>query len=264
MINRRIQSLTGPDAHDGIRDARHAPWLRLAIAAAVLALPCLALSWTLAGRLGAGWEAASVATTLFVAGAALATVGMAAGYPHTRLGVANAVTLFRLALAAPLSVPLMAAGALVADPVAGWAVFGLALVALSLDGVDGWAARRANLASTFGARFDMEVDAVLAALLALLVWQTGAAGSWVLVLGFARYAFVAAAVGLPWLAAPLPESRARKAVCVLQIGTLILCLAPVVMPPVSTAAALVATAALVWSFGRDIRWLWRHAGRSVA
>ncbi len=264
MIDRRIQSTAGSHLHDGTPVARHAAWIRLFVAAAVLAFPCLGLSLVLAGRLGAGPEPVAVAGMLFLAGAALAVAGMAAGYPHRRIGLANAVTLGRLALAVPLAVPLLATEALTADPATGWAVFGLALVALSLDGVDGWAARRADLTSAFGARFDMEVDAVLAALLALLVWQTGAAGSWVLFLGFARYAFVAAALVLPWLAAPLPDSRARKAVCVLQIGTLILCLAPVVGPPASTAAALVATAALVWSFGRDIRWLSRQAGRSAA
>lgn len=225
---------------------------------------CLALSWSLALRLDAGAEAVVGAMTLFVAGAALATAGMSHGYPHSRVGLTNAVTLLRLVLAAPLVGALFAAGALAADIAAGWAVFALALVALSLDGVDGWLARRAGLTSAFGARFDMEVDAVLAALLALLVWQTGSAGAWVLVLGFARYAFVGAAALLPWLAAPLPESRARKAVCVLQIGTLIACLAPVVVPPVSTVLVLVASAALVWSFGRDIVWLWRRAGQGAA
>jgi phosphatidylglycerophosphate synthase len=231
----------------------------LAALAAGLAMPCLALALGLGARLGAPGLAVAGAMALFAAGVWVAVSGMIRSYPHARLGAANAVTLLRLALIAPLAVAVPVGAALAADPAAGWVLLAVALVALSLDGLDGWLARRSGLVSAFGARFDMEVDAVLAAMLAILVWQTGAAGPWVLVLGFARYAFVAAAVVWPWLLGDLPESLARKAVCVLQIGTLIACLAPVVAPPVSTLSALVASVALAWSFGRDILWLHRRA-----
>jgi phosphatidylglycerophosphate synthase len=167
-------------------------------------------------------------------------------------------------MAAALTVPLAQAAALPGDPATAWAVLGLAVLALSLDGVDGWLARRTGLASAFGARFDMEVDAVLSALLALLVWQSGAAGPWVLALGFTRYAFVTACTVLPWLDAPLPASFARKAVCVLQIAALIACLAPVLPVSVTTPLAATATAALAWSFGRDILWLWHNRASRTA
>ena len=79
-----------------------------------------------------------------------------------------------------------------------------------------------------------------------------AAGPWVLLLGGMRYLFVLAAFVLPWLAAPLPQRFRRKLVCVIQIGALVILLAPVVMPPVSVGLALVALALLTWSFAADV------------
>src|SRR6185437_12999615 len=80
----------------------------------------------------------------------------------------------------------------------GWHGLAAALVAyagmaaLVLAGVDGWAARRSGFASRFGARFDMESDALFVLALAALVYRTGQAGAWVLTLGAMRYIFVAA------------------------------------------------------------------------
>ena len=45
----------------------------------------------------------------------------------------------------------------------------------ALDGVDGWLARRRGMSSAFGARFDMEIDALLVQVLAILVWRYGKA-----------------------------------------------------------------------------------------
>jgi hypothetical protein len=65
-------------------------------------------------------------------------------------------------------------------------------------------------------------------------------------------------VMLPWLRAPLPDRQSRKAICVVQIGVLIVLLAPPVVPPVSVVLGLGALAALTWSFAVDVRWLWRN------
>lgn len=220
----------------------------------LLGLGHLALVW----RLGA-WTPASEATraaALLTFGAALAlgSLGLRRGYPHDRLGACNAVTQLRAALACCLVLPILDPGLMAALRL-DWAVVALALLTLALDGLDGWLARRSGLASSFGARFDMEVDAVFALLLALLVLRLDKAGAWVLLLGLARYGFVLAQAALPWLRGPLPERLSRKAVCVLQIAVLILLLAPPVAPPLSTLLAAVATLALIWSFARDIRWL---------
>ncbi|BAU31876.1 CDP-alcohol phosphatidyltransferase family protein [Microcella alkaliphila] len=59
-------------------------------------------------------------------------------------------------------------GLLVAGAPSATAIIGLAIIALSLDGVDGKLARRQRLESRFGAACDMEVDSVFALVLAAL------------------------------------------------------------------------------------------------
>ena len=195
-------------------------------------------------------RAAAPAVLAVVAGLGLR--GIASGYPHDRLGVCNAVTLVRAALTAGLVTALVSPG------IAGWGVVAVAVVALLLDGLDGWLARREGLVSDFGARFDMEVDAALALVLALLALQQGKAGPWLLILGGLRYGYVAAGVFWPWLRGHLPPRAGRKTVCVIQIAALIALISPPVVPPLSLALAAVATALLVWSFAADVLWLWRR------
>jgi phosphatidylglycerophosphate synthase len=206
----------------------------------------------------AGIAASASVGVMMALGTALAVRAMAAGYPHARLGLCNLVTLGRLALAALLAVPLAMPGGLAGRPAMAWSLVALTGVSLALDGLDGILARRSGLASAFGARFDMEVDAALAAMLAALALASGKAGAWVLALGFMRYGFVAAMVVLPWLRKPLPDRYSRKAACVVQIGVLIALLAPPVAPPLSVGLGLAALAALTWSFAVDVRWLWRN------
>ncbi|WP_406334585.1 CDP-alcohol phosphatidyltransferase family protein [Streptomyces sp. NBC_00203] len=173
-------------------------------------------------------------------------------------GPANRVTLGRAILVGGVT-------ALVADsfqsspPVS--LLVGLTAVALILDGVDGKVARRTGTSSALGARFDMEVDAFL--ILVLSVYVAMSLGPWVLLIGTMRYAFVAAARVLPWLNGALPPSMARKTVAALQ-GIVLLVAGAGILPREATAGAvLLALASLVWSFGRDIAWLWRHGGRRV-
>jgi len=195
------------------------------------------------------------AVAVFGIAAAVAGVGLVRRYPHPDVGLCNIVTLLRLALATTLAAPLLASPD---ESWTAWPVFAVALTAFALDGVDGRLARRSGRSSDFGARFDIEVDALFAALLALLALQSGKAGVWVLALGFMRYAFVAAGAAAPWLRAEMPERWRRKAVCVAQIGVLVALLAPVVTPPLSQSIAAVATALLVWSFAVDVAWLRRE------
>ena len=59
-------------------------------------------------------------------------------------------------------------------PSARVAILALAGLVLLLDGVDGWLARRGGWCSRFGARFDMETDALLVLLILLvLLFLTG-------------------------------------------------------------------------------------------
>ena len=95
-----------------------------------------------------------------------------------RLGPASWVTLARATLA--VGVAALAADSFTHDtPVA--LLVTLAAVALALDAVDGWVARRTGTATALGARFDGEVDAFL--ILALSVYVAPAYGAWVLAIG---------------------------------------------------------------------------------
>lgn len=167
-------------------------------------------------------------------------------------GPANRVTLGRAILVGAVT-------ALVADsfqsspPVT--LFVGLTAVALILDGVDGKVARRTGTSTALGARFDMEVDAFL--ILVLSVYVSMALGPWVLLIGLMRYGFVAAARVMPWLNGSLPHSMARKTVAAVQ-GVVLLAAASGWLPyEVTFGLVAVALGSLLWSFGRDIAWLFR-------
>ena len=181
------------------------------------------------------------------------------GHTHrfARFGPANQVTtaraVFVVLIASLIGEPMR--------PVAAASAAAASLVVTLLDGVDGWLARRSRMASPFGARFDVEIDALLILALAILVWRYGKAGPWVVLSGLLRYLFVAAGWWWQWLRRPLPPSRRGKAICVVQIVALTVAIAPIVTPPSSTLLAAAALLALCYSFLVDATWLWRHAPR---
>jgi phosphatidylglycerophosphate synthase len=196
-------------------------WLALLGAALLAALLALL-------QLGFGGRTLAVGLAFYAAIALLVLKGLERHSPHRRFGPANVLTLIRAAFVALLL------GVIAADTALGtpgrWWVTAAGTAALLLDGVDGWAARRSGLSSAFGARFDMEVDALFVLALAALVGQAGQAGAWVLASGLLRYLFVAASWLVPALAAPLAPSLRRKTICVVQIAVLLLALAPPVAP----------------------------------
>ena len=132
----------------------------------------------------------------------------------------------------------------------------LATVALVLDAVDGWVARRTGKVTAFGARFDGEVDAFL--ILALSVHVAPEYGWWVLAIGAARYVFLLGEWLLPWMRAPLPRRRWRVVVAATQ-GVVLTIAAAGVLPRSLTQALLAAAlAALLASMGECVWWLWRR------
>jgi phosphatidylglycerophosphate synthase len=209
------------------------------------------LTWGGAIWLGAGPSGVALATAGYALGLGLTLTLFRRGFPHPTLGACNVVTLARLAMTAALLAPL------VTGPAPPMAVFTLAAIALSLDGLDGWLARRGSWVSDFGARFDMEVDSGLALVLALNAWTSGMAGVAVLLLGLPRYLFAAALLVFPWLNRTLPDRFSRKAVCVAQIAGLLSLQLPVFAGLQAQMIVAAILAALVWSFGRDVVWLWR-------
>ncbi|TGG92100.1 CDP-alcohol phosphatidyltransferase family protein [Natronospirillum operosum] len=181
------------------------------------------------------------------------------GLSWLSLGPANRVTLVRALLMilvlSALPFPVWAAQQ-------AWALAGLSLLALSLDGLDGWVARRTGSVSAYGARFDMEVDAAFIMGLALLLVVLERAGIWVLALGLMRYAFVLAGWRWCWLNQSLPPSFRRQFVCVWQVATLLACMPPWLPAWASVSALAVALVLLTVSFLTDVIWLYRQQGQS--
>jgi phosphatidylglycerophosphate synthase len=217
------------------------------VAAMAILIP-LPLSWR--GLIFAALSHASV-TILIV-------VGLARYAPHRHFGLANTITLCRAVFNAFL---LAVAGEellgrhIVEGSIFGWGLTAGAATALILDGVDGWVARRSHTESVFGARFDMETDALFILALSLIISASGIVGPWVLISGLTYYLFRIAAAIWPALMAPLPPSRRRKAICVVQAALLIVALAPPMPALASQLCCLVGLALLIYSFIADTAWL---------
>ena len=175
----------------------------------------------------------------------------------TRITPASWVTLTRAALA--VGVAALAVESLAHDiPVA--LLVALASVALLLDAVDGWVARRTQTETALGARLDGEVDAFL--ILALSVYVAPECGVWVLGIGIARYLFLAGEWLVPWMRAPLPPRRWRKVVAATQGIVLTVAASGVLPRSLAQALLLAALALLTASMGECVWWLWRR--RDVA
>jgi phosphatidylglycerophosphate synthase len=227
-----------------VRPVQHGPLTGLVAQLVVLAALAVGV-----GLGGGGWTVGVVSS---VAVSATLSLGMSR-YGSDGLGPADRVTLTRATIAVGVA-------ALTADsfsrPVPVTAVAVLAALALVLDAVDGWVARRTGTASRLGATFDMEVDAFL--ILVLSVYVARSTGPWVLAIGAARYVLLVARWGLPWLHGPVPPLYWRKVVAATQ-GIVLTCAAAEVLPVLWTEVALAASLALLSeSFGREVWWLRRH------
>ena len=174
---------------------------------------------------------------------------------HKVFGAANAVTAIRTAIVSLVAATVLFAADLLAAQSAVWIMICLVLVALVLDGFDGYLARFLGQDSALGARFDMEVDALLILVLSAAGLVLDKVGWWVLAIGLMRYGFVAAQCFIPALGQPLPPAFRRKLICVIQVGALCFILVPAVAPPSSTVAAAVALALLTYSFAVDVIYL---------
>jgi phosphatidylglycerophosphate synthase len=169
-----------------------------------------------------------------------------------RFGAANVVTATRSMLVGVVTAMVVASF---------WGEASAALfvsivaVALALDGVDGYVARRTGSESELGARFDMEVDAFL--LLVLSVYVAPFVGWWVLIIGLLRYGFVAAGWVLPFMRATLPPRYWRKVVTAAS-GIALAVVASQLLPLGANVLVVVTALALMLeSFGRDVFWLVR-------
>ncbi len=115
------------------------------------------------------------------------------------LEAANALTGLRLAIVLSL---FMVYGLLGPVWVAVWAV-----VALLLDGVDGWVARRRGTVSAFGGWLDKETDALYVLVLSLLLAHAERLGGWIIGIGLLRYLYYVSI--WPWRQRRAEEPRFR-------------------------------------------------------
>lgn len=113
-------------------------------------------------------------------------------------GYANWVTSFRLLL-----LFILISGGTQMDFLV---VFGMALVAVLLDGLDGYLARKYNTTSSFGAYFDMETDAFYVCLMSFLLYQNDLLPSWILLIGLMRYGAVIIEIILGLHGRPAPPN----------------------------------------------------------
>lgn len=175
------------------------------------------------------------------------------GQVRPTLGWGNALTLTR-----GLCLGLLA-GFLLSPWPAGWLAWGPALLYTSaslIDIVDGVVARRSDSVSRLGGILDLELDALGVLLANVLGVLYGQVPAWYLVIGLARYVYVA---GL-WLRVrtgrvvhPIPASMNRRAAAGFQMGLLAALLWPITAPPATLIAALAFGLPTLAIFGRD--WL---------
>jgi phosphatidylglycerophosphate synthase len=225
------------------------PTIRLATILGLLAtVALLGVASVTAGLGVAGWIAGLA--TGAAATALLVTARARSDQPS--MHPADWVTLTRAVLIAGVT-------GLVADsfsrPVSITALVALSSAALALDAADGQVARRTGTATPLGARIDSEADAFLILVLSIFVSQ--AYGSWVLVIGAARYALLLAGWLMPWLAAPLPPRYWGKVVAAVQGIVLTVAASGVTSRLTGMIAVAVALLLLAESFGRSVIWLYR-------
>lgn len=195
-----------------------------------------------------GWAATGAAAALGVLPALLAALALVRRVPPASTP-ADRVTLARtvLACACGAIVGLVALGG---APPRTWWLFALVVPTLLLDALDGLVARRTGTATQAGALLDMQVDAGV--LLVLSVAVASFLGPWVLLIGLARYLFVAASWTRPTLRRRLPRSQFRRVVAGTQGAVLAAALAPAVPVTAARPGVLLALALLAVSFGTQV------------
>lgn len=196
------------------------------------------------------WRMVVGVVLMFLPGAAWVWRHLPAHAPHDRWGWANRITATR-----GLALLLWGAWGWQLSPV-GWGSVILATVFLLADGVDGKLARRQGTVSPFGARFDLEVDALFVLIAGILLLRAEQLGPWVLITGLLRYGYLLAGRWWPVLNRPLPPSR-RRAVCgVTNAALLTAGFAPILPLWLVQGLAALGLALVVGSFTVDARTQW--------
>jgi phosphatidylglycerophosphate synthase len=206
---------------------------RFTLIHSLVVLVAAALAWH-------GKDARLVAAVGAASLAVLASLYAGRFTPDGRFGVANALTVVRVLLVVVLSA-LREVGPFAAS---------LVVAFLLLDGVDGWVARLPpSTASEFGARFDMETDALFVLAFGSKLAEVGRLGAWIIVPGLLRYAYAAAISIAPRLG-EAPRSRFGRTVAGAMMTSLAVSAWPI--EPLSEPLALVASTLVILSFARSL------------
>jgi len=171
---------------------------------------------------------------------------------RTRFTLATGVTVVRGALGAGLvSYPFIAA-----SDGAAWLVPVVFAVAGLLDTVDGPIARQTGSVSKLGARLDTEADALVVLVGSVLVVAEGLAPTWFLLVGAARYVYVAGCWLYRTWGYELGEDNADRLPAAVYAGTMTAiwaALLPVTSPRLTNPLLAVVGLLLLGSFLRS--WL---------
>jgi glycosyltransferase involved in cell wall biosynthesis/phosphatidylglycerophosphate synthase len=222
----------GGRENEGQRPRR--AWQRWTMGHSVGMLAVIGLAWAV----HAAWiSAAFGAASLLI----LVTLGREQWGEGAIIGWANAITLVRLAVIV----------AITSSSTAGPTEALGAVAVMCLDWLDGRVARRRRETSEFGAKFDMETDALFIAVVGMKLVAEGRLGAWILVPGFLRYAY-AIAIGLVETRGEAPRSRFGRYVFAVQGASLAVALWPV--EPIFMPLAVVATLLTTGSFARSAYW----------
>lgn len=153
-------------------------------------------------------------------------------------GYANWVTAFRLML--------ILIGISYFSGVELFAILGLAV---GLDVVDGWLARRFNQQSVFGMYFDMETDALYVLLVCIYLYLNGLARAWIIIPGILRYIYRIFIFLVP--KPDFKEQKQRYAALIAGTYFVILLLSVGWQNEVQRMALVVGSLAIVGSFGKS-------------
>ena len=136
----------------------------------------------------------------------------------------------------------------------------LLTIAVLMDVLDGYIARRTNTQSAFGALFDMEVDSFYVLAMGLYFWFTTDFGLWLLIPGCIRYVYDV--VRILYVDREFQPKRQSYAVVLAGINFVLLLLALWVPSDLALLILLISLFVVCVSFGRSFRDLFRYAFRS--
>ncbi|MBT3548892.1 MAG: CDP-alcohol phosphatidyltransferase family protein [Gammaproteobacteria bacterium] len=132
----------------------------------------------------------------------------------------------------------------------------LALIALCLDGIDGYLARRFNEQCNFGEVFDQDADTLLILTLCTSLYLNKDTSVIVFLIPFYRYIFLVFMMKYKWMKRKLPRSYYRKLSCVLSTFILIFCHSQYVKDTLLVFFVMISLFVITFSFAKDILWLY--------